>query len=185
MLVLTAPADFAQTDGFSQRTFHLNANFYGPHAYTDPAAAKNYNNHMANGFSFMPPADSGMLQFLSSHPGTFVFELNAASKVAGRSASDIEAHRQAAASFCPAIGADNCGWNAMSEWDQSGGGWVHPRRPSYTGLTRDQAYALFSNYYLSDSPPLGRYLQQTIAQRGIKLIAQTDYEPNTFYAYTF
>ena len=100
----------------------------------------------------------------------------------GLTAAQIDAQRQAAAPICAANGMDRSGWNLMAEWDQSGGGWVAGGRPSYAGLTREQAYAKFTQYYKSLTP-LATYLAQTADQIGCRKIAQTDYPPNVFYAY--
>jgi hypothetical protein len=81
------------------------------------------------------------------------------------------------------MGSSVMGWNLMIEWDQGGGRWVPNGRPRYSGLTRPQAYSVFTNYYLNDSPPLGTYLQQPRSERACPLIAQTDYPANVAYAY--
>jgi hypothetical protein len=173
----------AQTQGFGQSGFYLIDAFYGSGAYTNPEASYNYNNHLANGFQLNPTVDSGMVEFMAAHPGGFVLYQNAATVNSnGLSAAQIDAQRQAAAPICAANGMDRSGWNLMAEWDQSGGGWVANGRPSYTGLSRDQAYAAFTGYYLGLSP-LPTYLGETATQIGCRKIAQTDYPPNVFYAY--
>ena len=69
-----------------------------------------------------------------------------------------------------ALGArveDKSLWSLMLEWDQGGGAWVPNGRPRYNGLTLTQAHSTFTNYYLNNAPPLGSYLAQPTAQRGL------------------
>jgi hypothetical protein len=164
-------------------TLQLSNEFYGPDAYTDPAATTNYKNFMGNSFTLYQPADWPMAQFLTNHPGGFVFNMNAATLVDGTPSANIEAQRQAVASMCGSIGPNKTAWNGMVEWDQSGGRWVPNGRPRYLGQSRSQAYNTFTGYYLNSAPPLATYLGRTAAQRGCRFAAQTDYVPNTFYAY--
>ncbi len=180
ILVTMVPPAWASSE---RSTFFLSNEFYGAQAYTDPAANTNYQARLANAFTFWPPADYGMNSFLTSHPGGFTFDMQAATKVKGDSATYIETQRQAVAAICSSVGINQSAWGAMVEWDQGGGAWVPNGRPRYAGLTRTQAYSVFTDYYLNNSPPLGTYLQQTVSQRGCRLLSQTDYAPNTFYAF--
>ncbi len=164
-------------------TFHLSTEFHGPRAYTDPAAALNVRNGMANMVAFWPPADEGMRRFLASHAVRLNFHLPAATQVARESAAAIESQRLAAARLCAAQPARGHLWSLMIEWDQSGGAWVPNGRPRYASLTRAQAHARFTDYYLDQSPPLGAYLRRPRAERPCRLAAITDYSPNVFDAY--
>ena len=164
-------------------TFHLSTEFHGPRAYTDPAAALNVRNGMANMVAFWPPADEGMRRFLASHAVRLNFHLPAATQVARESAAAIESQRLAATRLCAAQPARGHLWSLMIEWDQSGGAWVPNGRPRYASLTRAQAHARFTDYYLDQSPPLGAYLRRPRAERPCRLAAITDYSPNVFDAY--
>jgi hypothetical protein len=168
---------------FDQRDFTFLDEFYGGLAYTDPAAANNLLNTMANGVTLWPPIDSGMTTFLSNRKARFMHDLYGATKVDGTAASSIESKRQALATVCQSLGPAAVGWNLMIEWDQGGGHWVPQGRPRYTGLSRPQAYSSFTDYYLNNSPPLGTYLREPRGQRACPLIAQTDYPANVAYAY--
>lgn len=191
LVALTAlPAIFHAQGGtppalptFDQSSFTLLDEFYGADAYTDPSAAKNLTNLMANGVTLWPPLDSGMSSFLSTRSSRFMLDMYGASKVDGTSATTIESRRQALASLCQSMGSSVMGWNLMIEWDQAGGRWVPNGRPRYLGLTRQQAYSTFTDYYLNQSPPLGTYLQQPRSDRACPLIAQTDFPANVAYAY--
>ena len=101
-------------------TFPLSTEFHGPRAYTDPAAALNVRNGMANMVAFWPPADEGMRRFLASHAVRLNFHLPAATQVARESAAAIESQRLAAARLCAAQPARGHLWSLMIEWDQSG-----------------------------------------------------------------
>ena len=164
-------------------TFHLSTEFHGPRAYTDPAAALNVRSGMANMVAFWPPADEGMRRFLVGHAVRLNFHLPAATQVARESAAAIESQRLAAARLCAAQPARGHLWSLMIEWDQSGGAWVPNGRPRYASLTRAQAHARFTDYYLDQSPPLGAYLRRPRAERPCRLAAITDYSPNVFDAY--
>ena len=74
----TAPPALAT---FDQRDFTFLGEFYGPRAYTDPAAANNLLNPMANGVTLWPPVDSGMTTFLTSRNARFMHNLFGATKV--------------------------------------------------------------------------------------------------------
>ena len=176
----TAPPTLAT---FDQKGFAFLNEFYGPQAYTDPAAANNLRSRMANGVALGPPVDSGMTAFLSSLNARFMSNNFGATKVEGTSATSIEAERQALAGVCQSLGQSVVGWNLMNEWDQGGGRWVPGGRPRYLGLTRPQAYARFTDYYLNNSPPLGTYLREPRSQRTCPLVAQTDFPANVAYAY--
>ncbi|HZP35441.1 MAG TPA: hypothetical protein VFE48_03000 [Methylomirabilota bacterium] len=136
---------------------------------------------IANMVAFWPPADAGMQRFLASHPVRLNFHLQAAAHVKRETAAAIESQRRAAARLCTAQPARRHLWTLMIEWDQSGGAWVPGGRPRYTGLSRAQAHARFTDYYLNQSPPLGAYLRQT--ERPCRLAAITDHSPNVFDAY--
>ena len=168
---------------FDQRDFTLLGEFYGPRAYTDPAAAKNLTNLILNGVTLWPPIDSGMTSFLTARSARFMHNLFAATKVEGMAASTIESMRQALVPVCRSLGKAAIGWNLMAEWDSSGGRWVPQGRPRYLGLTRAQAYSTFTNYYLNGSPPLGTYLREDRDNRACTLVAQTDFPGNVAYAY--
>ena len=166
-------------------TFYLSSEFYGSRAYTNPDAARNLQNGMANMVAFWPPADAGMRTFFTSNNVRLNFHLQGATKVDNNSAASIESERLAAAQICTAQPAKNHLWSLMLEWDQGGGHWVPNGRPRYEGLTRAQAYARFADYYLNQSPPLGTYLRQPSSARPCRLAAITDYSPNAFAAYAF
>ncbi len=155
--------------------------FYGPAGYTNPVAEQSLHAGDLNAFSLWPPLDSGMQQFLASRGAGVIFTMAGASRTEGQTAESIEVQRQALARL-RASGV-NVYWNLMEEWDQSGGQWVSPRRPSYAGLSRRQAHDAFLRYYRDDSPPLGTYLRQPPAERGCPLLAQTDFPMNAFYAF--
>ena len=165
--------------------FYLSTEFHGPRAYTNPDAARNLQNGMANMLAFWPPADVGMQSFVMSRDVKLNFHLQGATHVNKQSAASIESQRLAAAQICMAQPTKNHVWNLMIEWDQSGGAWVPNGRPRYAGLTRAQAHARFADYYLNQSPPLGTYLRQPPSARACRLAAVTDYSPNAFDAYEF
>jgi hypothetical protein len=119
---------------FDQKSFTFLNEFYGARAYTDPAAANNLLSTMANGVTLYQPIDSGLTTFLSTRNARFMFNLFGATKVEGRSASEIEAQRQALVSICQSSGQAVLGWNLMIEWDQAGGHWVPGGRPAFTSL---------------------------------------------------
>lgn len=165
--------------------FHLSTEFHGPLGYTDPAAALNLQNGMANMVAFWPPADLGMQRFVMSRDVRLNFHLQGATHVSNNSAGSIETQRLAAARICMTQPTKNPVWSLMIEWDQSGGAWVPNGRPRYTALTRAQAHARFADHYLNRSPPLGAYLRQPSPARPCRLGAVTDYAPNVFDAYEF
>ena len=165
-----------------ERPFVLSHAFYGPMAYANPAARRNLDAGMLNAFSFWHPLDPGMEKFLTDHPIATILTMSAATRVEGLSTAYIERQRKELAELRGSMGL-NVSWNLMEEWDQTGGRWVLHGRPSYTGLSRQQAHAAFTKYYLEDSPPLGTYLRQAPKQRGVPLVAQTDYPMNAFYAF--
>jgi hypothetical protein len=156
--------------------------FIGQGAYASAPVRKNLDDGLLNGFTFWHPADAGLQQFLSQNRASTIFTMSAATKVEGLSADEIEAQRQAVVKLRDAAGV-SISWNLMEEWDQGGGRWVPQGRPSYTGLSRRDARAAFTSYYLDASPPLATYLLQAPGQRGLPLVAQTDYPMNAFYAF--
>ena len=71
----------------------------------------------------------------------------------------------------------------MPEWDQSGGNWVR-NRPRYRGMTRQQAYKAFTDFYLGEThAPLGTILRMAPAERGVTLATVTDFPCNVAAAY--
>ncbi|MEX2220519.1 MAG: hypothetical protein WEG40_01865 [Candidatus Rokuibacteriota bacterium] len=181
-LALPSPGVRAESE---RSAFYLSTEFHGPLAYTNPAAALNLRNGMANMVAFWPPADVGMQSFVTSRDVRLNFHLQAATRVNNDSAASIERQRLAAAQLCASQPAKNHIWNLMIEWDQSGGAWVSNGRPRYAALTRAQAHARFADYYLNHSPPLGAYLRLPSSARACRLAAVTDYSPNAFAAYDF
>jgi hypothetical protein len=181
-LSLHAPGVRAESE---RSAFHLSTEFHGPLGYTNPDAALNLRNGMANMVALWPPADVGMQTFVTSRGVRLNFHLQGAAHVNKHSAASIEGERLAAAHICAAQPARNHLWSLMIEWDQSGGAWVPDGRPRYAGLTRAQAHARFADHYLIQSPPLGTYLRQPPQARACRLAAVTDYSPNTFAAYDF
>ncbi len=165
--------------------FYLSTELYGPLGYANPDAALNLRNGLANMVAFSPPADVGMQRFVMNRDVKLNFHLQGATHVNNHSAASIESQRLAASHICMAQPAKNHLWSLMIEWDQSGGAWVPNGRPQYGTLTRAQAHARFSDYYLNQSPPLGTYLRQPSTARPCRLAAVTDYSPNTFDAYEF
>ena len=181
-LLLVPPGAHAESE---RSAFHLSTEFHGPLGYTNPDAARNLQNGMANMVAFWPPADAGMQRFIMSRDVRLNFHLPGAAHVNNHSAASIESQRLAAAHICRAQPAKHHVWSLMIEWDQGGGAWVPRGRPKYAGLTREQAHARFADYYLNQSPPLGAYLRQPSTARECRLAAVTDYSPNTFDAYEF
>ena len=171
------------TGGYPAGTFDFYQEFYGRRAYTDPAAASNLVSGMATGVAFSPPVDSDMSQFVASRNVNLMITLPGAVLPGGVSADYIETQRAVMAAMAGSLPNKKVIWNLMSEWDQSGGSWVSPRRPTYSGLNRTAAYAKFNSYYLNTLYPLGAYLQDAPGQRPYTLAAVTDYSPNTFSAY--
>lgn len=174
--------------GSERTTFFLSNEFFGPQGYSYPEVTLNIQNGMTNMLDLWPPADSGMLRTVPSLNAGFIFHMNGASQVVdatgqANSAATIASQSQAAANICSAVGQDRSFWSLMVEWDQSGGNWVPNGRPTYGGLTRNQAYSTFTNYYLNNCPPLGTYLAQPSASRACRLGAISDYSPNAFYAF--
>jgi len=183
LLLLYVFVPRATGTGFDDARFQFFHEFYGPQAYSDPAASDNFANTMANGFTLWPPVDDQLTDFVSSRGAGMILALAGATKVNGNSANYIESQRRALARLCGTVGAAKTGWNLMTEWDQAGGRWVPDGRPKYSRLSRQEAYRRFVDYYVNNSPPLGMYLRQTRDQRGCALIAQTDYPANVSYAY--
>jgi hypothetical protein len=181
-LSLLPPGAGAESE---RSVFHLSTEFHGPLGYTNPDAARNVQNGMANMVAFWPPADAGMQRFIMSRDVRLNFHLPGATHVNNHSAASIESQRLAAAHICRVQQAKHHVWSLMIEWDQSGGAWVPRGRPKYAGLTREQAHARLADYYLNQSPPLGAYLRQPAKARECRLAAVTDYSPNTFDAYEF
>ena len=73
-------------------------------------------------------------------------------------------------------------WDAMPEFDQSGGPWAKDR-PRYDASTsRAEAYRSWANYYLK-TLGLGTYLSQSSKQRGYYIASVADYPVSTHYAY--
>jgi hypothetical protein len=179
---LHPPGVHAQAE---RSAFYLSTEFYGPLGYTNPDAALNLQNGMANMVALWPPADVGMQSFVINREVRLNFHLQGATHVKNDSAASIESQRLGAAQICKARQAKNDVWNLMIEWDQSGGAWVPNGRPQYAGLTRAQAHARFADYYLNQSPPLGAYLRQPSVARACRLAAVTDHSPNAFDAYEF
>ena len=179
-LSLHAPGAHAQSD---RATFRLSTEFHGPLGYTNPDAARTLQRGMANMVALWPPADAGMGRFVTGRDVRLNFRLQGASHVDHQSAAAIESQRLAASGICTAAPARAHLWSLMIEWDQSGGAWVPNGRPRYGGLTRAQAHARFTDYYLKRSPPLATYLRQPAAARPCRLAAVTDYSPNVFDAY--
>jgi hypothetical protein len=179
VLILAASASGA----FGQAALNIYQEFYGPRAYTEPAAASNLSSGMATGVAFSPPVDSGMSRFLASRNVNLMLTLAGAALPGGLSADYIETQRGALANLAASLPNNRVIWNLMNEWDQSGGSWVPHGRPTYSGLTRAGAYAKLFNYYLNTLYPLATYLQDAPGQRPYTLAAITDYSPNTFYVY--
>jgi hypothetical protein len=183
LTVLTAILCSSGSAGdFNDRSFLFSHEFYGPHGFTDPAASANLKARMANALTLWPPIDSGVRKFILDRQVGLISSLYGVTFVSGFSSSDIERERQAVAAITN-LHASHVIWNPMPEWDQAGGKWVPNGRPRYLGLTKEQAYAKFRDYYFRFCSPLGTYLKQTAAERGCKLAAVTDYPMNTFYAY--
>jgi hypothetical protein len=162
--------------------FVLSHAFYGPSAYADPAVPKDAQMGLSNALSFWPPLDAGLQSFLARRGGSAIFTMAGATRADGLSAATIERERRAMADLRRARGVSVL-WNLMDEWDQAGGRWVAAGRPQYRGLTRKQASAAFTRYYLDESPPLGTYLRQTPEKRGCPLLAQTDFAVHAWYAF--
>jgi hypothetical protein len=180
LLVIFACPSHAQSE---RAGFFLSNEFYGPMGYTYGEVGWNIQNGMMNMVALWPPVDSGMANVVSSRQTGFNLYMPGASQVQGDAASTIANQSQAAASICAAAGRDRSLWTLMMEWDSGGGRWVPNGRPRYSGLTRQQAYAKFTSYYLNDSPPLGTYLATPTSSRGCRLASVSDYAPNTFYAF--
>jgi hypothetical protein len=171
------------TGAFGQAGIDIYHEFYGPRAYTDPAAASNLRNGMATGVALSPPVDSGMARFVASRYVNLMLTLAGSALPGGLSADSIETQRAAMANLANSLPNQKVLWNLMNEWDQSGGPWVSQGRPTYSGLTRTGAYNKFFDYYLNTLYPLATYLQGAPGQRPYTMAAVTDYSPNVFYAY--
>lgn len=155
--------------------------FFGPHAASDPAAAKNFENRMLNAFTLSPPLASDPGELFARHSASAIFAMPGATRAGDAPGAVIERERRRLASL--RAGGLDVLWNLMEEWDQAGGRWVRQGRPRYAGLTRRQAHDAFVRYYLDHSPPLGTYLRQPRQARELPLVAQTDFPMNVFYAF--
>jgi hypothetical protein len=174
------------TAGFNETWFLLANEIYGAGRFTDPLVLSNAHNHCANTFTFHPPISSAMEQLVLDHQLNLVLQIFGSTYAKGLSSSYIESQRLELARFVPIASAAGLKvlWNPMPEWDQSGGRWANSR-PHYNGMTRTQAYQAFTKYYTGTiHAPLGVYLSQTPAQRGVTLVAgQTDFPCNAACAY--
>lgn len=186
MLLSMFTAAFA---GFDETWFLFSNEFYGKNAYTDPQAVSNIRNTLANTLTFHPPISSGMEQLLTGNHANLIFEeygsTSAGNEEGNPLASFIDSQRTGLAQFTLAAPSLKTWWSPMKEVDQSGGAWANPR-PDYTGLTRQQAYSAFHDFFLSiQHAPLGGYLRQTHAQLGVNLMAWVDYPCNVAYFYEY
>lgn len=167
---------------FLDTTFDFYHEFFGNRAFTNPEAAANFRNRMANGVSLQPPLDAALIEFVRSRGIHLMVDpvnrlkrdLNEANLASLHSAiSDLAARP----------GMNKVLWNPMPEWDQSGGSWVPDGRPSYIGLSRQQAYNRFRDYYQTNYPALLSYFRQPPSSRRYWLTSVTDHAPNAVYAY--
>jgi hypothetical protein len=181
--VVCALSASAVASGPDDTKFRFVDEFYGSRGYTDPTAAANLESGMANGVSFLPPVDSGMAQFVTSRNVNLIVNLPGSAAAGAVSANYINVQRAGMASLAGKLGFGQLAWNLMAEWDQAGGAWVPNGRPTYEGLSRNDAYAQFLTYYLTQTPPLATYLSQPASQRAFTLAAVTDFPANTYYAY--
>lgn len=167
---------------FSDRTFDFYHEFYGPRAYTNPEAAANFRNRMANGVSLQPPFDAAFIDFVKSR-GIHLMVDPAVRDKRDLNAAALAAQQKAIEELARLDGMQRVLWNIMPEWDQSGGSWVPEGRPSYSGLTKAQAHEKFLNYYSSNYPAVKSVFDQPRSSRKHWLASITDHPANTFYAY--
>lgn len=167
---------------FNDRIFEFYHEFYGPQAYTNPEAALNIRNRMANGVSLQPPLDNGLVDFVRSRGVNLM--VDPASRLRRDFVPAAAAQQQKAIEeLASRDGIGKVVWNVMPEWDQSGGDWVPDGRPRYANFTRDQAYARFMGFYGAGYPGLKAALGRPAAERNYWTASITDHSPNTYYAY--
>jgi hypothetical protein len=172
--------------GFDEDWFLFVNEFYGANSYTNQGVVLNGQQNVANAFEFHPPMSSGMEQLMANNNWSLILYMNGSSHAEGSTAAEIENQQAQLARFAQSPEASDIKviWLPMAEWDQSGGNiWAYAR-PNYSGMTRQQAYEAFRNYYLGDAhAPLGTYLRQTPAERGVPITSVTDFPSNMAYAY--
>src|SRR5258708_3502393 len=102
-VMLLVPSAQASSE---RSNFFVSTEIFGPDAYTDPAAAGNYQNGLANMVGLWAPVDQGRTDFITSRNVGFNLNMQGGAVVDGNSASYIANNSQAAASLCAALGPD-------------------------------------------------------------------------------
>lgn len=173
-----APALSIETHPFT--FFH---EFHGEQGHTNPELSLNVQDGLLNGITLWPPVEPG-LSGVASQAANLMLRLPGAPGPAALSAGEIEQHRAALLGVANATPQLNLFWNLLPEWDQAGGHWVPRGRPVYNGLTRNQAYQRFSDYYETAFPGLMAHLRRPLAVGAkYRLASVTDYAPNVYRAY--
>lgn len=179
---------------FARTSFYFRHEIYTDWTTVPPDHGYDLNNHpesgtlvtdgIANMMSFHEPVDSGMTSYFAARPG-IGFELFMWCSVKfGHTAAELNTQAANGATLAASVGLARSHFALMPEWDQAGGTWVDGgNRPRYDGMTRQQAYATFTNYYMGGGQnPLQNYLNQAIGSRPWPYMAICDYGPNTFIA---
>lgn len=167
---------------FQDQSFDFFHEFYGPRAFTNPEAAANFRNRMANGVSLQPPIDSGFVEFVRSR-GIHVMVDPVVRSRSEFSPSNLMAQQRAIEGLAKTDGIQKVIWNLMPEWDQSGGSWLPEGRPRYTDQTKEQAYSRFLGYYATHYEPVQAQFAHPVSARPYWLASITDHPANTFYAF--
>jgi hypothetical protein len=161
-------------------SFALMSEFYGDAGATARQLAKQ---GLLNGVTFHPPLTSSERQALTNGGRSFAFAYFAIPAEAGVSScypSSIDANAGAlVTSYSRKLGPKV--WRlGMVEFDQGGGCWASGR-PGLGGMTDAQAYGAWMDFYLN-LKGLGRYLNQTVQQRGHKWMSLSSYAFSVQYA---
>jgi hypothetical protein len=157
--------------------------FYGARGYTDPEARQHLESGIANGLTFSPPVESGVVDLVKSSGAKLMLRLPGVASPAGLSNGEIEKQRDLFGALATQNPQIEFTWDLLPEWDQSGGSWVSEGRPQYTDLSRSDAHRTFTSYYQRRFPSLMDTLLGPADSRKYRLAAVTDYAVNTFDAY--
>ena len=173
---------------FSDRFYCLAQEFTGADPHTNPDLMKNVGSGMVNAFGFWPPLSNGTQKFLRNGRYGLVLWMPGSPTILERSklfkdpsGRFIQDELRKLKALTDVLGK-KVWWDAMPEFDQSGGHWAKDR-PRYDASTsRAEAYRSWANYYL-ETLGLGTYLSQPSGQRGYYIACVADYPFSTHYAY--
>lgn len=171
--------------GFDDKFFLYDCEFYGVNSWN--GQGQQYaQNHLFSSFSLFPPLNDAMKSFINGYNLGLTLMINRDFENHTAPFTPIETQLsliRSVGDYAKAKGADGYKiWcNPMLEWDQWGGAWASSR-PHYGGMTREQAYAAFMNYY-RNTWQYSKYGLSPADRNGCKISCVTDYPCNTAYAY--